>query len=478
MKDLFLKALDHINNGVVITDPSMPDNPIVYVNPGFEVISGYLAKEVIGKNCRFLQGTEKVQPALDELRKAIRSRKQAHVIIKNYRKDGRLFYNELYVSPVRHKGKTYFIGIQNDVTARVEAEKKLQRYNQELESKVEERTLSLREMNLNLIGQIEERKEAEIRVLRLNERLKAHSSRIEKRLSKEARQNLTYNEKVGLYSILGSRARTKKQLAEESGIPSSTLSVMANRFKTQGLLKRIAIPSFDQYSLLSIIYFRQPHKTNAIKDAFFGCSADHGILMYLTADWLELERLVDKDLKSIPDYEAIHLSVRSIDLINLFDFSNFFAKEYGIDQVRPADPARPVVSPKEHKIRERDARVLYGLAAYPQLNQVELGKRIDLSVPTIIRSRRMLEASTIIQYRNILDLNSVSSILALIKSEKTLETAIFSLRHKTVFYHIALFSSYSDLHEKVQNDDLVVVDLKGCDWRLDFSQTIKRRFLL
>ena len=108
------------SNGIVITDPNAPDDPIVYVNPAFERISGYAAEEVGGRNCRFLQGEDHDQPALDELREALREERECRVVLKNYRKDGTPFWNELYVSPVQdEEGKlTNFVGIQNDITQR------------------------------------------------------------------------------------------------------------------------------------------------------------------------------------------------------------------------------------------------------------------------------------------------------------------------------------------------------------------------
>ena len=98
----------------------MPDNPIVYVNSAFEEISGYPADEVLGYNCRFLQADDRDQPALEELREALTEERECRVVLKNYRKDGTPFWNELYVSPVHDEEGhlTNFIGVQNDITQR------------------------------------------------------------------------------------------------------------------------------------------------------------------------------------------------------------------------------------------------------------------------------------------------------------------------------------------------------------------------
>src|ERR671916_1572323 len=120
MRRLLDRAVAASANGIVITDPKLPDNPIVYVNPAFERISGYGAGEVRGRNCRFLQGEERDQPALEELRTALREERESRVVLRNYRKDGEPFWNELYVSPVHDDAGriTNFVGVQNDITER------------------------------------------------------------------------------------------------------------------------------------------------------------------------------------------------------------------------------------------------------------------------------------------------------------------------------------------------------------------------
>jgi PAS domain S-box-containing protein len=120
MRRLLDRAVAASSNGIVITDPKLPDNPIVYVNPAFEGISGYATDEVIGRNCRILQADDRDQPALEELRVALREERECRVVLRNYRKDGTPFWNELYVSPIHdEEGRlTNFVGVQNDITER------------------------------------------------------------------------------------------------------------------------------------------------------------------------------------------------------------------------------------------------------------------------------------------------------------------------------------------------------------------------
>jgi PAS domain S-box-containing protein len=114
---MFESALFASGDAVVITDPKQADNPIVFINPAFEQLTGYKASQIIGHNCRFMQKRDKDQPALDELRQAIKKGERCQVTLRNYRKDGSLFYNHLTIFPVHNeKGElVHFVGIQQEV---------------------------------------------------------------------------------------------------------------------------------------------------------------------------------------------------------------------------------------------------------------------------------------------------------------------------------------------------------------------------
>jgi len=124
------QAVAAARNGIVITDPALPDNPIVYANQAFIDLTGYHIDEILGKNCRFLQGVDRDQPELNELRTALKEGIPFIATIRNYRSNGALFWNELSISPVHdHTGKVInFIGVQNDVTARREAERRVSEF--------------------------------------------------------------------------------------------------------------------------------------------------------------------------------------------------------------------------------------------------------------------------------------------------------------------------------------------------------------
>jgi len=124
---LFQRALDAANNLVVITDARRAGNPLVFVNDFFLEATGYDEEEVLGRNCRFLQfrpdGSRDEQSERQQLRTKIDAGEPTSVLMRNYRKDGTLFWNELYITPLFDADGTvtHFIGVQNDVTERVEA---------------------------------------------------------------------------------------------------------------------------------------------------------------------------------------------------------------------------------------------------------------------------------------------------------------------------------------------------------------------
>ncbi|MFD2706441.1 PAS domain-containing protein [Salibacterium lacus] len=132
--DLLMKTLDAAGSGIIITDPEKNDNPIIYANEGFFHVTGYKAEEIIGFNCRFLQGTDTSQKKLDKIRHAIQNVSSVSVQILNYRKDGTSFWNDLHMEPVyiEEEGKHYFAGVQKDITKQRSAEDKAAGYNKEI----------------------------------------------------------------------------------------------------------------------------------------------------------------------------------------------------------------------------------------------------------------------------------------------------------------------------------------------------------
>lgn len=123
------RAIASVHSGIIITDPHQDDNPIIYCNPGFERLTGYAASEILGRNCRFLQGPDTDPATIGTIRTALIQRRECRVTVANYRKDGALFWNDLTISPVHDTegDLSHFIGIQTDITEQKQAELALRR---------------------------------------------------------------------------------------------------------------------------------------------------------------------------------------------------------------------------------------------------------------------------------------------------------------------------------------------------------------
>ncbi|WP_373354248.1 PAS domain-containing protein [Pseudoroseicyclus sp. CXY001] len=112
-----MALLDHSNISLLVTDPRLPDNPIVYVNAAFETVTGYTRDEVLGRNCRFMQGPMTDPEDIELLRRAIADGVETTIDILNYRKNGSSFVNRLVMTPVRQNGEIrYFLGMQKPLT--------------------------------------------------------------------------------------------------------------------------------------------------------------------------------------------------------------------------------------------------------------------------------------------------------------------------------------------------------------------------
>ncbi|MDN4543039.1 MULTISPECIES: PAS domain-containing protein [unclassified Pseudomonas] len=125
---LLQMVINASNDGIVIAEKEgEQDNILIYVNPAFERLTGYSSEEILYQDCRFLQSGDRDQEALPLIRTALDSQGSCREILRNYRKDGTPFWNELSLSTVKnpHDGQVYFVGVQKDVTVQVKAQQRV-----------------------------------------------------------------------------------------------------------------------------------------------------------------------------------------------------------------------------------------------------------------------------------------------------------------------------------------------------------------
>jgi len=125
---LLQMVINASNEGIVVAEKEGDqDNILIYVNPAFEKMTGYTREEILYQDCRFLQAGDRDQASLGVIREVLREGGSCREILRNYRKDGTPFWNELSLSTIKNAddGMTYFVGVQKDVTVQVKAQQRV-----------------------------------------------------------------------------------------------------------------------------------------------------------------------------------------------------------------------------------------------------------------------------------------------------------------------------------------------------------------
>jgi PAS domain S-box-containing protein len=130
------QAMDEAPIGITISDPSQPDNPLIYLNDGFCDLTGYPRDEILGQNCRFLQGEATREEPIAQMRAAINAEEPATVELRNYRKDGSMFWNRVTIVPIRSESGDVanWLGYQQDITAEKQFEQDLTLFEEQAEA--------------------------------------------------------------------------------------------------------------------------------------------------------------------------------------------------------------------------------------------------------------------------------------------------------------------------------------------------------
>lgn len=132
--ELLQLVVEASSDGIVVAEQEGDENILIYANSAFEQLTGYSNDEILYQDCRFLQRNDRDQSGLAIIREAIKNRQPCRQIIRNYRKDGSAFWNELSITPVFNDRDqlTYYIGIQRDVSVEVEARERVRELEAEL----------------------------------------------------------------------------------------------------------------------------------------------------------------------------------------------------------------------------------------------------------------------------------------------------------------------------------------------------------
>jgi len=127
-------VIDASHDGIVVAEQEGDDNILIYANKAFETLTGYPVEDILYQDCRFLQGNDRHQPGLENIRQAVIKGEPCRQILRNYRKDGSVFWNELSITPVYNEADhlQYFIGIQKNVTEQVQAQQRVLELEDEL----------------------------------------------------------------------------------------------------------------------------------------------------------------------------------------------------------------------------------------------------------------------------------------------------------------------------------------------------------
>ncbi|RKR04263.1 PAS domain S-box-containing protein [Kushneria sinocarnis] len=134
--ELLERVVNASSDGIVVAEKEGNENILIYVNQGFERLTGYSAEDILYRDCRFLQNGDNQQPGLDRIRDSLNEGLPCREVIRNYRSDGSMFWNELSITPVHDEQDQllYFVGVQKDVTSLVEAQQELERLRARMET--------------------------------------------------------------------------------------------------------------------------------------------------------------------------------------------------------------------------------------------------------------------------------------------------------------------------------------------------------
>jgi len=303
--EYFFEIINQARNGITLCDPAKEDNPLIFVNQAFCDIFGYTSKEIIGRNCRFLQNDDTSQINLEKIREAIREEKEVTAVLRNYTKSGELIYNEIKISPLFDKKTNklkYFLGVQKNITNVVFSTdqnylKKLLQLEQSPETldtkSIQKLLQELQIYQVELLAQNEELIEKDKRMILLNMEFGA--------LFKEAPMPLLLVDEQ-LQIVKFNDASDEYFLFTQSKLVIKSLFQYVHKDSVQKLLKWIQYEQYKQYTIdVDMNCSEKQRKRFKIKAKRY--NLDQSLLLFTLADMqdeyevqTDLEQKVQKQL--------------------------------------------------------------------------------------------------------------------------------------------------------------------------------------
>ena len=436
MKELVTESLNLIANGVVITDPNQKDNPVVYVNKAFTKITGYDESEAVGTNCRFLQGPNTKGPELDKLREAVKKRKAAMVVLKNYKKNGEIFWNELYISPVIYKGKTYFIGIQNDVTARKRAEIQLEKYKEELEQTIVERTKKIRETNKQLLQEIEENKNAKEKIMMMSEKLLIYGKTRPKQ--KEEERLNKREEQIKQELLKG--AKTINEIQKNTNMPKSTISTIRQRLLEKHLDETITVNP-NIFNLITLVVCKNETPKKIPQEAFIKIQGkDAGFYIMANKNWLDYNK--SQKQTELKGAEVHHFDPEITEI-------EFLGETY-----------------KKIKLNKKYTKTLYSICKYKNTKQA--ARMIEQTIQTTTKHINELK-KTIIKTKYYEKLKNQEAIELTTKKGNFL-----TIKDDAREFGINILRGWLAIKEETE----IIIPTNEAKTKIDFEDAIKHNYLI
>ncbi|MFD1300705.1 PAS domain-containing protein [Methylobacterium marchantiae] len=269
----FAMAFDASPTPMVVTDPRLADNPIVWVNDAFVDLTGYSRSELEGRNCRMLQGPESDRRAIEIIRDAMKRQASLEVELRNYRKDGTSFWNAMTITPVRneHGELVYYYAAQADMTEKHALELAMKGTNDELARQVNEQTADLRaalEQKTALLHEVDHRVKNNLQVISSLVLLKAR--RTPQGEARDALQGMA--ERIGALSMVhrmlysaGDVTRFNLEEFADDFMSDLTAGIDPERTAVSAEIEPISLPAAIAAPLALMLH---ELATNAVRHAF------------------------------------------------------------------------------------------------------------------------------------------------------------------------------------------------------------------